>query len=156
MLASVRQSSLFRLVPRSARYRSARTVYNADAAVFETVYTPTEEYSVYRFVSKPVHRLWNEEGRWMDVEGGGKEGGWRKCISRAPDSFVTFVTLLSSRLSIVRKDGRSISRSSNGGGRSLFVDPLIRIRVPIIHLILKFLYTFKLNEENVGEWSRDN
>lgn len=34
--------------PRSARYRSARTVYNADAAVFETVYTPTEEYSVYR------------------------------------------------------------------------------------------------------------
>lgn len=46
--------------------RSLRDCLHTDGGVFR----------VSRFVSKPVHRLWNEEEgpRGMDIEEGGKEG----------------------------------------------------------------------------------
>lgn len=53
----------------------------------DCLHTDRRVFRASRFVSKPVHRLWNEEG--------GKEG-WRKCISRAPVRYFCRVTLFRS------------------------------------------------------------
>ena len=83
-----RETEFLSVPPRSARYRSARTVYNADAAVFETVYTPTDEYSVHRVLFP--NPCTDSGTRRVDIE------GWRKCISRAPARYFCRVTLFRS------------------------------------------------------------
>ena len=90
-----RETEFLSVPPRSARYRSARTVYNADAAVFETVYTPTDEYSVHRvlFPNPCTDSGTRREGGYRRK--GGKEG-WRKSISRAPARYFCRVTLFRS------------------------------------------------------------
>lgn len=90
-----RETEFLSVPPRSARYRSARTVYNADAAVFETVYTPTDEYSVHRvlFPNPCTDSGTRRKGEYRRK--GGKEG-WRKCISRAPARYFCRVTLFRS------------------------------------------------------------
>lgn len=69
-------------------YRSARTVYNADAAVFETVYTPASQYSVYRVLfPNPCTASGTRGGSSC---GWGGNGGWRKSAFHAHPRLVRY------------------------------------------------------------------